>query len=103
MSILVGNRLNGIIPRGPLAQAHAANQGEGGAFRQVENLSAETPDLQHGRARDLAGVMPAASWQVLASAAEAAANPAASQIKGSYDYLARGKSQHVSSSLDAKL
>lgn len=89
MSILVGNRLNGILPRGTLAQTHAANQETSSEFRPVENARADHPDLPHGRARDLAGAMPAESWQVLASAAETAVPAQSTQIKNSYGYLAR--------------
>ncbi|MBF0355642.1 MAG: hypothetical protein HQL43_10455 [Alphaproteobacteria bacterium] len=86
MSLSIGNRSTGIIPRGALAQAKpAANSAE--SFSFATEVSSDQPQLQHGRARDLAGFMPPASWQVLSNAAEHPVRPQAQQINGSYGFV----------------
>ncbi|TAN46912.1 MAG: hypothetical protein EPN26_14570 [Rhodospirillales bacterium] len=94
MSLSIGNRLSGIIPRGALAQVKSSAE-------STESFSAtrETPTdqtlLQHGRARDLAGFMPPASWQVLSYAAENPDAPKARQINGSYGFVAESNRRHA--------
>jgi hypothetical protein len=94
MSLSIGNRLNGIIPRGALAQVRSSSDASGN-FSAIERISADQPQLQHGRARDLAGTMPSASWQVLADAAEHQAPPESFRINGSYGYVAAANHKHA--------
>ena len=94
MSLSIGNRLNGIIPRGALAQVRSSSD-TGDRFSAIERVSVDQPQLQHGRARDLAGTMPSASWQVLADAAEHPAAPESSRINESYGYVATANHQHA--------
>ncbi len=100
MSLSIGNRLNGIIPRGALAQVNPQpNAGSG--FAAPENSFGEQSQLQHGRASDLAGTMPAASWQVLAKAAERPSAPEARQIDKSYGYVAHANHKHANPDFSA--
>lgn len=94
MSLSIGNRLNGIIPRGALAQVRSSAD-TGSSFAISDSQADGQPQLQHGRARDLAGTMPAASWQVLANAHEHPSAPEARQINGSYGYVAEANHKHT--------
>ncbi|CAA6604539.1 hypothetical protein MTBLM1_30132 [Rhodospirillaceae bacterium LM-1] len=100
MSLSIGNRLNGIIPRGALAQVNP-QPNAGGGFAPPSQEPGEQSQLQHGRASDLAGTMPAASWQVLANAAEHPAAPESRQIDKSYGYVAQANHKHANPDLNA--
>jgi hypothetical protein len=94
MSLSIGNRLNGIIPRGALAQVRSPSDTSGN-FELAEPSFASQPQLQHGRARDLAGTMPAASWQVLADAAEHPSPVESAQINGSYGFVSHASHKYA--------
>lgn len=94
MSLSIGNRLNGIIPRGALVQARSTSEASE-TFAPAGNGSFDQAQLQHGRARDLAGTMPPASWQVLANASEHPTPPESGQINRSYGYVANANHRHT--------
>ncbi|MFA6021307.1 MAG: hypothetical protein WC722_13670 [Rhodospirillales bacterium] len=94
MSLSIGNRLNGIIPRGALVQARSTSEASD-VFAPADSSYSGQAQLQHGRARDLAGTMPPASWQVLANASEHPTPPESAQINRSYGYVAAANHLHA--------